>query len=151
MKPFGRYVLLPISILLLASTWLTAEPISFTTAGSFNGRMWQLLSSSQKVSHLTGINEGIALCLNEIKQDLQISAELMQELQDSGFFDRRRLLFSSQGISGIEDGLNKFYKDPANLEIPIIDAYQHVTLGLNYASARELAKNLSNLRRKYNE
>jgi hypothetical protein len=75
----------------------------------------------------------------------------MQELKDSGMFDRRRLLFSSQGISGIEAGVNNFYKDPANLEIPISDAYQHVTLELNYASPPELANNLSNLRRKYKE
>ena len=128
-----------------------AEPTSFTTAGDFNGRMWQLLSSSPKASHLTGIQEGIKLCLNQIREDLQISAELMQELKDSGMFDRRRLLFSSQGISGIEAGLNNFYIDPANLEIPISDAYQHVTLELNYASPPELANNLSNLRRKYKE
>jgi hypothetical protein len=151
MKQSRLYIVLSISISLLAGTWLMAEPASFTTAGDFNGRMWQLLSSSQKASHLTGIQEGIKLCLNQIREDLQISAELMQELKDSGMFDRRRLLFSSQGISGIEAGLNNFYKDPANLEIPISDAYQHVTLELNYASPRELADNLFNLRRKNNE
>ena len=101
-------------------------------------------------THLTGIQEGIKLCLNQIKGDLQISPELMDEMKESGVFDRRRLLFTSQGLSAIEGGLNTFYQDSANLEIPIIAAYQHVTLELNFASARELADNLSNLRRKYN-
>ena len=128
-----------------------AGPPSFTTADVFNGRMWQILSSSQKGSHLTGIQEGIMLCLNQIKADLQISPELMREMNNSGLFDRRRLLFSSRGITGIEAGLNNFYKDPANLEIPIIDAYQHVTLELNFAPPQELANNLSNLRRKYKQ
>ena len=151
MKLSRLYIVLSISISLLAGTWLMAGSPSYTIAGVFNGRMWQLFGSSQKASHLTGIQEGIKLCLNQIREDLQISAELMQELKDSGMFDRRRLLFSSQGISGIEAGVNNFYKDPANLEIPISDAYQHVTLELNYASPPELANNLSNLRRKYKE
>ena len=150
MKISRLYFVLSLSILLMASTWIMAETPSSTTADVFNGRMWQLLSSSQKVGHLTGIQEGIKLCLNQIKGDLQISAELMDAMQESGVFDRRRLLFTSQGLSAIEAGLNTFYRDSANLEIPIIDAYQHVTMELNFASAQELAKNLSNLRRKYN-
>ena len=145
------FFVLSLSILLLASTWIMAETLSFTTAGVFNGRMWHLLSSSQKASHLTGIQEGIKLCLDQIKGDLQISAELMDAMKESGVFDRRRLLFTSQGISAIEGGLNTFYRDSANLEIPIIAAYQHVTLELNFASPQELANNLSNLRRKYSE
>ena len=149
MKRSRLYIVLPLSILLLASSWLMAKPSSFTTADAFNGHMWQLLSSSQKASHLTGIQEGIILCLNQIKGDLQISAELMDTMKESGVFDRRRLLFTSQGLSAIEAGLNNFYGDSANLEIPIIDAYQHVTMELNFAATQELASNLSNLRRKY--
>ena len=149
MKIHRLYFVLTLSFLLLAGTWLMATPPSYTTADVFNGHMWQLLSSSQKASHLTGIQEGIKLCLNQIREDLQVSADLMREIQDSGLFDRRRLLFTSQGITGIEAGVNHFYQDPANLEIPIIHAYQHVTLELNYASAQELANNMSSLRRKY--
>ncbi|MBW2704972.1 MAG: hypothetical protein JRD84_01525 [Deltaproteobacteria bacterium] len=151
MKISRLYFVLSLSILLMANTWLMAEPPSFTTADVFNGHMWQLLSSSQKAGHLTGIQEGIKLCLNQINGDLQISAELMDAMKESGVFDRRRLLFTSQGIGAIEAGLNKFYGDSANLEIPIIDAYQHVSMELNFASARELDNNLSNIRRKYTE
>jgi len=56
-----------------------------------------------------------------------------------------------QGLSAIEAGLNNFYGDSANLEIPIIDAYQHVSMVLNFAPARELGNNLSNIRQKYTE
>ena len=150
MKISRLYFALSLSIVLLASTCIMADTPSFKTADVFNGRMWQLLNSSQKDSHMTGIQEGIKLCLNQIKGDLQISPELMDEMKESGVFDRRRLLFTSQGLSAIEGGLNTFYQDSANLEIPIIDAYQHVALELDFASARELADNLSNLRRKYN-
>lgn len=141
-------VLLTASII-LTSTWAIAQSPAYTTAGAFNGHMWQLLSSSQKASHLTGIQEGIKLCLNQIREDLHIAADLMGDMKDSGVFDRRRLLFTSQGITAIEAGIDKFYQDSANLEIPIMDAYQHVTLELNYTSARELSNNLSSLRRKY--
>ena len=47
---------------------------------------------------------GIKLCLNQIKEDLQISAELMDAMKESEIFDRRRLLFTSHGISAIEAG-----------------------------------------------
>jgi hypothetical protein len=152
MKGSPSYIIIFILLFsVVVGAVVMAGPPSFTTADVFNGRMWQILSSSQKASHLTGIQEGITLCLNQIKTDLQISPELMREMNNSGLFDRRRLLFSSQGITGIEAGLNNFYKDPANLEIPIIHAYQHVTLELNFAPPQELANNLSNLRRKYTE
>ena len=150
MKLSRLVLFLSLSLFLLTGSWTMAESPSFTTTDAFNGRMWQLLNSSQKAGHLTGIQEGIQLCLNQIKGDLQISAELMRAMKESGIFDRRRLLFTSQGLSAIEASLNDFYGNSANLEIPIIDAYQHVTLELNFASARELASNLSNLRRKYN-
>ena len=146
MKSYRLYSALALSIFLLTSTWLMAKTTSFTTANAFNGHMWQLLTGSQKASHLTGI-----LCLIQIKNDLHISAELMGEMKESGLFDRRRLLFSSQGITGIEAGIDKFYQDPVNLDIPIMDAYQHVTLELNYASAKEVANNLSNLKRRYSK
>ena len=149
MKISRHLIALPTALVLLTGIWAMAQPSSFTTDGTFNGHMWQLLSSSQKASHLTGIQEGIKLCLNQTREDLHIPAELMREMKESGLFDRRRLLFSSQGITGIEAGIDQFYQDPANLVIPIMDAYQHVTLELNYASAKELANNLSNLRRKY--
>ena len=151
MKYLQYYALLVIFFASIAGVRALAQTSSYTTAGAFNGHMWQLLSSTQKASHLTGIQEGIKLCLNQIREDLHISADLMSEMKESGFFDRRRLLFSSQGITAIEAGIDKFYQDPANLEIPIMDAYQHVTLELNYASAGELANNLSGLRRKYKD
>ena len=147
MKPTRIFIVLSLLILLLAGTRVMAGSPAFTTADAFNGRMWQLLSSSQKASHLTGIQEGIRLCLNQIKADLHISAELMKAMKEAGIFDRRRLLFTSRGISAIGSGLDHFYRDPANLEIPIMDAYQHVTLELNYASPQEVANNLSSLRR----
>ena len=126
-----------------------ADQSAFKTSNVFNGHMWQLMSAAQKTSHLTGIQEGIRLCLDQIKHDLHISDDLMTDMKAAGVFDRRRLLFSSQGISAIESRINFFYRDTANLEIPIMEAYRHVTLELNFASSEELQNNLSNLRHKY--
>ena len=151
MKRHRLEILLFLSFLLLCSSRLMAESTSFITAGLFNGRMWQLLSGTQKISHLTGIHEGIILCLSQIKQDLKIPSNLMKKMQDSGIFDRRRLLFSSQGVTAIETRMDHFYEDPANLDIPITDAYQHITLALNFAAPEDLESNLSSLRRKYRD
>jgi len=144
-------ILVFLSFFLFCSARLTAGPPSFITADLFNGRMWQLLSGTQKLSHLTGIHEGIILCLNQIKQDLKIPSDLMKKMQDAGIFDRRRLLFSSQGVTAIETRMNHFYEDTANLDIPIIDAFQHITLTLNFATPEDLESNLSSLRRKYGD
>ena len=127
-----------------------ADRSAFTTSNEFNGRMWQLMSATQKTSHLAGIQDGIRLCIDQIQQDLHIPDDLLTAMKESGILDRRRLLFSSQGITAIESRINFFYGDSANLQIPIMEAYRHVTLELNFASSQELQNNLSNLRHKYN-
>ena len=144
-------ILILTTYFMVAGTRLMAGAPSYTTDGVFNGRMWHLLSPTQKISHLTGIQEGITLCLNQIKADLLIPAELMSRMKENGVFDRQRLMFSHQGVSAIEGRLDEFYQNEANIDIPIIDAYRHITLELNFADPRELKNNLSNLRRKYKQ
>ena len=75
-------ILVFLSILLLFGAQLLAGSPSYITADVFNGRMWNLLSGTQKISHLTGIHEGILLCLNQIKEDTNISSDLMKEMQN---------------------------------------------------------------------
>jgi hypothetical protein len=128
-----------------------AVPGSTTTANYLNGNLWQLLNDFQKIIHISGIQDGLLLFLSQIKEDLLIPPKLMDAMKESGFFDRRKLLFSCQGASNIAVRMDIFYRDPANLIIPIAEAYQHVTLDLNFATPEDLAKNLSNLRRKYNQ
>ena len=142
------HALLIICILSIGSI-AAAETDSTTTDQLFNGHMWQLLSDSQKTTHLTGIQEGIQLCLSQIKEDLLIPPALMHSMQKSGMFDRRRLLFSSQGVSGISREIDVFYRDAGNLAIPIIEAYRHVTLALNFSDPQEMAQDLVRLKLKY--
>ncbi len=149
MKYYHMPIIVFFIFLLTAGSRSLAGPPSYTTTDVFNGRMWELLSDAQKASHLTGIQEGIILCLNQIKEDLQIPRTLLNSMKEAGVLDRRRLLFSSQGITAIESRINAFYKEPENIDIPIIEAYRHVTLELNFADPQEVANNLSGLRRKY--
>ncbi|MGD8494307.1 MAG: hypothetical protein PVH44_11910 [Desulfobacterales bacterium] len=115
----------------------------------FNGHMWQLLNDSQKITHLTGIQEGIQLCLAQIKEDLLIPPALMASMQESGLFDRRRMLFSIQGVSSISDRIDVFYQNPDHRVIPIIEAYRHVSLLLNFSDPQEVAQDLDRLKLKY--
>ena len=128
---------------------LATDDDSTITDQMFNGHMWQLLNESQKTIHLTGIQEGIQLCLSQIKEDLLIPPELMNSMQVSGVFDRRRMLFSMQGVSGVSTRIDGFYRHDENLAIPIIEAYRHVTLLLNFADPREAAQDLARLKLKY--
>lgn len=127
----------------------TAEIDSTITDQLFNGHMWQLLNESQKTTHLTGIQEGIQLCLSQIKEDLLIPSALMHSMQESGMFDRRRMLFSVQGVGGISKGIDVFYRDAGNLAIPIIEAYRHVTLSLNFSDPQDVAQDVARLKLKY--
>jgi hypothetical protein len=126
-----------------------SESGSALTDQLFNGHMWQLLSESQKTAHLTGIQEGILLCLSQIREDLLIPPETIQSLHQSGAFERRRLLFSMQGISGISRRIDGFYRDTDHLSIPIIEAYRHMALVLNFADPTEIADDLARLKQKY--
>ncbi len=126
-----------------------AEIDSTVTDQLFNGHMWQLLNESQKTTHLTGIQEGIQLCLSQIKEDLLIPSALMHSMQESGMFNRRRMLFSVQGVSGISRGIDVFYRDAGNLAIPIIEAYRHVTLSLNFSDPQDVAQDLARLKLKF--
>ena len=131
------------------SNSLAAENDSTTTDQLFNGHMWQLLNDSQKIAHLTVIQEGIQLLLSQIKEDLLIPPALMSSMQESGMFDRRRMLFSMQGVSGISNRIDVFYRDADNLAIPIIEAYRHVTLSLNFSDPQEVVQDLARLKLKY--
>jgi hypothetical protein len=125
------------------------ESGSTSTGQLFNGHMWQLLSQSQKTTHLTGIQEGILLCLSQIKEDLLVPPETMESLHQSGAFERRRLLFSMQGISGISSRMDGFYRDADHLSIPIIEAYRHVALVLNFSGSTVIEDDLAHLKQKY--
>jgi hypothetical protein len=64
-------------------------------------------------------------------------------------FDRRRMLFSIQGVDAISNRLDAFYGDADNLSIPIIEAYRHVALSLNFTDPEEVAQDLDRLKLKY--
>jgi hypothetical protein len=132
-----------------AGTFGKAGDDSTITEQFFNGHMWQLLSHSQKTIHLTGIQEGIMLCLSQIREDLLIPPAVMESMEASGMFDRRRLLFSSQGAGHIADRIDVFYRDADNLVIPIIEAYRHVNLRLNWTGPEEIENDMTRLKQKY--
>lgn len=148
MKIYRLFLLSVTGIFLLVGQ-SDAEKEWVTTGNLFNGRMWQVLNDTQKSAHLTGVQEGIMLCLAQIKEDLLIPPDLMLQMEDTGMFDRRRLLFTAEGVDVIASGIDRFYRDTANINIPIVEGYQYITLQLNYATAAVLEKNLSHLRRKY--
>ncbi len=142
-------VCLLILIFCASGTVKAAEDDTTMTDQLFNGHMWQLLNASQKTIQLTGIQDGILLCLSQIKEDLLVPPALMRSMQESGVFERRRMLFSPQGVSGIASRMDVFYRDADNLAIPIIEAYRHVTLMLNFNDPRDTADDLARLKRKY--
>jgi hypothetical protein len=141
-----------VMLVLIFCTFATAQSVEngpTITDQLFNGHMWRILNDSQKTTHITGIQEGIQLCLSQIKRDLLIPPELMKSMQESGVFERRRLLFSMQGVSGISNRIDIFYRNADHLSIPIVEAYRHVTLILNFSDPQEIADDLARLKLRY--
>ena len=54
-----------------------------------------------------------------------------------------------QGVSAISNRIDAFYRDAENRVIPIIEAYRHVTLSLNFGDSEEVVQDLDRLKLKY--
>jgi hypothetical protein len=54
-----------------------------------------------------------------------------------------------QGVSGISNRLDVFYRNADHLSIPIVEAYRHVTLILNFSDSQEVADDLARLKLRY--
>lgn len=128
---------------------INAEAIRYFDKGLFNGQMWLLLNESQKITHLTGLREGILLCITEISDDNLIPAKLKKAMTDSGLFDRRRMLFTALGPADLSPYIDAFYKEPLNLNIPIVHAYRYVCMEFNHVSKLELEKDLVQMRKRF--
>ncbi|MDJ0914021.1 MAG: hypothetical protein QNI95_10645 [Desulfobacterales bacterium] len=128
---------------------INAASIQFFDKGLFNGQMWLLLNESQKITHLTGLREGILLCITEISDDNLIPEKLKKAMIDSGLFDRRRLLFTALGPADLSPHIDTFYKEPLNLHIPIVHAYRYVCMELNHVSKLELEKDLVQMQKRF--
>ncbi len=105
-----------------------------------NGRAWNQLDTQSKIMYLVGVEDGIKLLALETPPETKPKVRsTVDSLMISGF---RFLDLVKQ--------IDEFYKDSANIRIPVIEAYQFTLKKLHGSTRQELEDQMAALRREYN-
>jgi hypothetical protein len=103
---------------LFAAAALVGSPEGMITNGLFNGRFWRAAGDVAKVSYM----QGIVAALSRVK---------FRSLNGPCDAESDRVLKAymlPQGaVADAEEGVDRFYEEPENLLIPIIDALEIVS------------------------
>ena len=115
------------------------------TGTDVNGRYWNTLSLQAKATYIIGAQEGMDAVLAHDAKNCSCTFEAVNAAVQAT---------SGGGKNGtyveFVAGVDLFYKDPANLGIPVIKALEYVTLKAKGATASELDSFVAPLRRSAN-
>jgi hypothetical protein len=127
-------------LLLLAVTAAGELP---NTGDIINGRSWRdLLDHSHKLGYVFGVDQGARVFVPfacRKASDLDACVSAAEEF--------RKSFFGKSTMAEIVEGVDDFYRDPANIQIPATDAMIYFQLKLNGANPGRLAQILADLRR----
>jgi hypothetical protein len=112
----------------------------------YNGHVWNDLDLQSKTMYIIGIEEGATLLVDEMSVDV-----LKKNNTQSTLIALKRIYSTGFRASDIVLEIDKFYEQPINIGIPIVEAYRHVLKKFNGASPDELVQNEAKLRKKYNK
>ena len=94
---------------------------SFYIQDKLNGVCWNSLNEEQKVTLLFGLKEGLKACISTklIYEPAGLKKEVTAKIpREINFF-----ITNKGTVKNVTDYCNKFYSDPANLQIPILEAF----------------------------
>ena len=108
------------------------DAVALSRTGDFiNGRAWKVWDESKKLGYILGFGDGIRMFVASRSDD-----------KSQGYFGHSK-------FGEIEDALNDFYRDPANVQIPVEAAMYFFQTKVNGASPKNLAEQLAGLRRAF--
>jgi hypothetical protein len=105
--------------LLCAGACLAQDSSLYRTDSSMNGRYWKLMDEGHKVIYIVGFTEG-----------MQLEATLNNQHSSLGL--------KGYIVSDFVGVIEQFYADPANIRVPIIDAWMWMQLKLTGATEEQL-------------
>jgi hypothetical protein len=114
---------------------IAAQEKDFYTSGLANGRLWKGLNPAAKVSYVLGYREGILRLVIEIPDDALAHAT------------GERLHGFNINNGEIMGALDRFYDDPLNARIAIIDAIVIVLNRARGVSSTDIEHQIEQLRR----
>jgi len=107
------------------------------TGGFRNGRVWVRLATSDKVYYVGGIKDGQVIATFALPADTPRKyIDILNSTDPTGFV-----------VGDYAKALDDFYKEPANVRIPIIYAYHFISKKLSGMSPTDLADFEANLRK----
>jgi hypothetical protein len=113
------------------------------TDGLLNGRGWKLLDVDglAKAALIQGIRGGLALATREAGSTGVPTNEK---------FKKQMFMLMGGNMDDVVQQLDDFYKDSANVRIPVPTGLEYSLMKLGGANARELDNRLVSLRREFN-
>ena len=106
------------------------------TGGFPNGRAWSKLPISAKAYYMTGIKDGRMIAMLALPSTAKQCTQAISNQEPQGFL-----------VGDFVKVLDEFYKEPANVNVPIIYAYDYVAKKLSGIPANRLSELEANLRR----
>src|SRR5579859_1711023 len=114
-------------LLFCVGVMVTQADDDFHKTGNFlNGRWWNTLNSSQKVCWLVGFREGVAHLLIEFSAENAASKnqkELSKQNAADAFERLNRAVGGKFTFDEMATAIDGFYEDPANRQIPVVEAF----------------------------
>ncbi len=134
-----------LAVAFLAVSSLEAQGFNGLQTGiNVNGRYWNNLSVEAKATYMIAAGEGASEVVAHAPKNcacvVDASLGVLQTISGG----------DSSSYLEIAEGLDLFYKDPANRPIPVIKALAYVTLKMRGGSNRELDDLVSKLRKDAN-
>lgn len=129
----------------LAFTW----ELSVQAAGR-DGTWWKSLDATQQVFYVVGLLDGVPVggvvgsmnCYDENDQLIDSSDSCVADVTSGFFTAYNRIGFAKREPKSILSGLDSFYTDFRNLNIPVADALSQVIRGMNGANVEGAIENL---------
>ncbi len=111
-----------------------------------NGYFWQRIDMQSNIFFLEGVENGehlLFLKVTENNKKGNVSRAIIDEVLVDKIEDFK--------LSEIAEQIDLFYKDSANRQIPVIEAYRYISKRIKGAAPRELDNLAASLRKKYNQ
>lgn len=112
----------------------------FNTFGAMNGRRWNILDEHQKSSYIMGFREGL----------LAASVDDTAEVGCQSYPALLKASIPNATNGEVANVITDFYKDSANVNIPVFVAFQYARNKIAGATKEELDKLAASMRAAYN-
>lgn len=122
----------PIFLLAISCTAFAQQPQTHpaladgTTYGDINGRGWNAISSDGRTLYLRGVSDGI--------------------IRESSDAFKKKYMCGTLSTAEVRTAIDRFFSEPENLLVPVIDALHIVSMKVNGGLQSEIDNYLSVMR-----